>query len=190
MTTRSLTIFSVCLLAAGASAQSRSSFLDVDAFEDVIVMVSNGGLTYDVELGPNPTMEYQGDIFEITDLFGFWALSNDDDLEVVHQNIGVWDAHENQAGTGGIVGWKTNPNTGLTPGDSITFTYDELTTARVEQVGFHIRLDGTFPGASGNTGFATVPEPGSLIALAFAGGLLVIRRKRACTDCPNPSKRG
>lgn len=158
--------------------QSRSSFLEGDGFQDVIVIVSGGGLEYTVSLGPNPAFIYQSVSHPIVDLFGFWVLSNDDDLFPVHGDIGVWRAHENQAGVGGIAGWRTNPNAGLTPGQQFTFVFDDLNVESVEQVGFHIRVEGTFPGTNGNTGYATVPEPTTLGILSLLG-VAFIRRLRA-----------
>lgn len=162
----------------GAFAQTRSSFLTVDAIQDVTVTVSNGGKTFKVDVGAAPTMTYNGIEYDITDVFGFWALSNDDDLDADHSDIGVWRAHENNAGGGGIAGWKTNPNTGLRPNQSFTFDFNSLTYDRVEQFGFHIRLDGQFPGTDGNTGYATVPEPASMLGLALGLATLARRRRK------------
>jgi hypothetical protein len=163
--------------------QSRVSFLQGDSFQDVVVAVAEGGLEYTVSIGPNPAFVYQSVAYPITDVFGFWVLSDDDDLFPVHQDIGVWQAHENQSGQGGIAGWKTNPNTGLTPGQQFTFTFDSLNVASVEQVGFHIRVAGTFPGTNGNTGYATVPEPATGAVLGLLS-LVFGRRFRARSRTP------
>ncbi len=178
-----LCVLSVFFCVLPLWGQSRASFLSGDSFQDVIVTVAGGGLEYTVTLGPNPAFVYQSVAYPITDLFGFWVLSNDDDLFPVHSDIGVWRAHENQAGTGGIAGWHTNPNTGLTPGQQFTFTFDSLNVASVEQFGFHIRVNGTFPGTNGNTGYATVPEPATGSALGVLAVLLG-RRFRARSQNP------
>jgi hypothetical protein len=168
--------------AAVASAQSRSSFLAVDSVTGLNVAISGDGLTYTLSFDPGAYFSYLGDDYAITDVFGIWALSDDDDLTVTHSDIDVWDAHANNAGGGGIAGWKTNPNTGLTSGQSKVFTFDSLSSDLVERQGFHVRLDGTFPGTEGNTGYITteevIPEPMSLLALGTAGAALIAKRRR------------
>jgi hypothetical protein len=119
--------------------------------------------------------------YNITDIFGVWALSNDDDLAATHSDVGVWNAHEQNAGTGGIAGWKTNPNTGVTPNGSFIWTFDSLNASSVEQHGFHIRLNGNFPGWGGQTGYATVPEPAGYIALLMLLPMCFARKVRAKT---------
>jgi hypothetical protein len=124
-------------------------------------------------------MIYQNTAYDITDVFGFWALSNDEDLVAIQHDLDGWVVNQSNSGPGGIAGWRTNPNTGLTPGESYTFTFDSLSKDKVDQLGFHIRIDGTFPGTNGNTGFATaaIPEPG-LLAPAMLGLLPFVRRIR------------
>lgn len=159
-------------------AQSRSAFVDVSAFQDLHVEVSNSGLTYKVILGANPKLLYQNAWYNITDVFGFWTLSNDVDFNVVNQPTNQWNPSNNNAGPGAIAGWKTNPNTGITPNNSYTFTFDSLNTDAVDQVGFHVRLDQYANFWQGNTGYATVPEPTSMIALALGAIGLAARRRR------------
>lgn len=176
---KGLLIAGIFSVAGAAFGQSRSSFLDIDAFNGLTVNIFNGGLTYEISLDAAPSFDYQGNSYDITDVFGFWVLSNDDDLVFANADQNGWKADSNNAGTGGIAGWKTNPNSGITPGQSITFTFDSLDVNRVEQIGFHVRIDGTFPGTQGNTGYATVPEPASMIAIgAGVAGLLARRRRK------------
>ncbi|MBS1723260.1 MAG: PEP-CTERM sorting domain-containing protein [Armatimonadetes bacterium] len=172
-------ILSAFLAVAGAAgAQTRSSFLGVDVISDIAVQVSNGGLTYNVQVGNAPTFTYNNTVYHITDVIGFYTLSDDDDLTAVNQNVGVWQTNNSNAGTGGIAGWKTNPNTGLTPGQSFTFNFDSLNVASVERLGYHVRIDGTFPGTQGNTGnITTVPEPASLLVIGSALASLAARRR-------------
>lgn len=164
--------------AASVSAQTRSSFLAVDGFSDVFVTPSNGGLTYAVSLGANPQMFFQSQVYAITDVFGFWVLKNEDPntLSSSNSSFGVWSVWNASSGPGEIAGWKTNPNTGITPGGSVTFNFSALNVAEVDQFGFHVRLNGTFPGTNGDTGYATVPEPSALAALGL--GLLSLPRRR------------
>ncbi len=173
----------VGLVCAGASAfaQSRSSFLAVDNISGVNVAVSMDGLSYTVSFDPGAYFSYGGSDYFITDVFGFWELSDDDDLIATHQDIDQWNAHSNNAGTGGIAGWKTNPNTGLTSGMSKTFTFDSFSFDKAERVGFHVRLDGTFPGTNGNTGYITeevVPEPMTILAVGAGLAALASRKRR------------
>lgn len=177
---KGLLIAFASLVATMANAQSRSSFLAVDVISDIIVNVSNGGLRYEVIVGANPTFTYQGTDYNITEVWGFWTLSDDDDLTVTNSDIGIWKVNNSNSGTGGIAGWKTQtPNDGLTPGQSFTFDYSALSVDKVERLGFDVRLDGIFPGTSGNTGRITVvPEPASMLALAVGVATLVRRRRK------------
>jgi len=171
-------ISATVILGAAAFGQSRNAFLDVQGFEDVFVQPSNGGLTYQISLGPSPAMVFDNQALPITDIFGFFVLSNDDDLVPIHSDTGDWRAVENQAGIGGVAGWKTQPNNGLQPNESFSFTFQSLNAASIEQVGYHVRLTENFPGTGGNTGFATVPEPASLGVLLIGALSLLRRRKR------------
>src|SRR5690242_13547110 len=126
MKTRAFVLAVIAVGAVGAHAQTRSSFLEVDAVSQIAVDVSNSNLTYKVSLGANPTFTYQNTVYTITDLIGFWNLSDDDDLTVTNSDIGVWQANNSNSGVGGIAGWKTQPNTGITPGQDVTLTYDAL----------------------------------------------------------------
>jgi hypothetical protein len=169
-------IAALCLTGA-AGAQSRSSFLDGGTFSGIDIVPSNGGLTYDVTFNPGAQFHFGGNDYDITDIFGFWNLSDDDDLTVTNANFldgdgATWSINNKNAGTGGIAGWDTNPNTGITSGQTVQFSYSALSVASVEHPGFHIRIDGQWPGGGGNTGFATfndVPTPGAAALLGVAG---------------------
>lgn len=180
-------LLSVALVAAScgtALATTRSSFLGVEAITDVTVVTSNGGLTFTVSMGANPRFTAGGTDYPIRDLIGFYALSDDDDLISSVSNFsalgGTWSDDSSNASTGGIAGWKTNPNTGFQTGESIAYTFDTLSTERVERVGFHVRLfDGFFPGTTGNTGNITLVVPsGSAAGVFGAAGVLAVRRRR------------
>lgn len=120
-----------------------------------------------------------GQSYQITDLIGFWALSNDNNLIGSTSDFGNWRSNSSNSGTGGIVGWKArNANSGLTVGQSVVFKFDAIKMEEVDQWGFHVRINGTFPGTSGNTGFITVPAPASLGAAGLALILVPSRRRR------------
>ena len=175
----------IILLALGIAAcsfgQTRSSFLGVDLISGINVTVSNAGLSFLVSVDNSPSFTYQNHVYQITKVFGFYALSDDDDLTVTNSdfsaNFGPWNTNNSNSGTGGIAGWKSNPNNGITPGGSESFTFSSLNTANVERLGYHVMLNENFPGTSGNTGnITTVPEPASMVALV--GALFATATKR------------
>lgn len=167
----------VAACAGTALGQSRSSFFDVDSFSGVTIS-KTGPLTFDVSLSAAPTVTYLSTTYAITDLFGFWSLRNADPDFTTGSgaSFGVWDWHRNTSGDGDIAGWKTNPNTGIVPGGTLTFTYTALSQSEIDNFGVHIRVDGTLP-FGGNTFHAVVPTPGALALLGVAG-LVAGRRRR------------
>lgn len=189
----SVVVMGACVLtmSAGLLAQpesnslagpARSAFLDVDAIAGITVSFQGPGSAL-VDVGGTPTFTYQAVTYTITDVFGFWALSNTGDIvntltsTFVDPNTGTWKDQANNGGPGGTAGWSTNPNTGLTPLQSLLFVFDAYDAGEIEQFGFHVRLDGTFPGTSGDTGFITVPAPASAATLLAVGALAARRRR-------------
>lgn len=173
----------VVVATSAAFAQTRSSFLEIDSISGITVNVSNAGLSFLVSTSADPTFTYQNHVYHITDVIGFWNLSDDDDLTSTvsgfSANFGPWSANVSNSGPGGIAGWKSNPNNGITASGSEMFTYDALSTSNVERLGYHVRLTENFPGTGGNTGFiTTVPEPASMVALATGLVLLLARKRR------------
>lgn len=166
-------------LSTTVSAQSRSSFINVTTITGVQQTISNSGLTHTITIQPGASFTVNNVTYSIKDIFGFWSLSNTSDLISTANSFGDFGVDTNNAGTGGIAGWKANPNKGITVGQSKTFSYQSLNTNKVDQYGFHVRLtSGNFPGTSGNTGYITtnpVPEPTSMIAL---GGMVLMSLKR------------
>lgn len=159
-----------------ALAQTRSSFQSTEAMTGITV-TNISGLKYNVAISANPTLKIGATIYNVTDIFGFWALSNDIDLNGTTASFAQWSAHASNSGTGGIVGWKTNPNTGITPGGNQDFTFTTLATGDVDNFGFHIRVSGTLADGGNTAYFTYVPAPGSA-ALAGMGALLGARRRR------------
>ncbi len=167
------------MLAGAASAQSRSSFQLADAVGGVSITPS-GLLDYTVTESLAPTLLFGGNLYTINSIFGFWVLSDDDNLTPVNPNFldgdgATWGTSNNNGGAGGIAGWATNPNTGITPGQSVAFSFSSL-AGSVEGLGLHIRVNETLPGG-GNTAFFVVPTPGAA-ALLGLGGLTATRRRR------------
>jgi hypothetical protein len=166
-------------VAAPAMATTRSSFFDVSGINGITV-TPLAGLSYRVNLSDTPTFSQGGQLFPITDLFGFYALSNNADFSPLASlaPVGTFLNDSTNSGPGGIAGWRANPNRGIHPGESIVFTFDGLDQAHNNQWGFHVRVVGSFLGTAGNTGSITsVPAP-TTGALAFVGGLVAWRRRR------------
>lgn len=170
-------VFTLTMLttAALASAQSISSF-SFAQINGVDVIRTGNSIVLDVALAP--TLTFNSTTYTITDVFGVWALDDDDDMTASVSSQNGWNASTNFAGTGGIAGWKTNPNSGLVAGQALTFLYNSL-NGTVEDFGYHIRVDGNLPGG-GNTAYfrqEPVPEPATLSAVALGLGALLRRRK-------------
>ena len=162
------------ILTGSAMAQSRSSFLPLEGFSGVQVSLS--GSTLSGSLNATPTITYLGVSYQVTDLFGMWALDDNDDLSATGANSSGWNFDSSTSGSGGIFGWKTNPNSGLEPGQSKTFTFASL-SGKPETFGAHIRVAGTLPGG-GNTAYFVVPEPASMTILGIGSVMAAVRKRR------------
>jgi hypothetical protein len=167
-------------LTGAAVAQSRSSFLEVQNLTGITV-TENNPLSYTVTVGSDPGYTLNGQSFEIQDVFGFWALSDDQDLAVTTHDLLNWRDHVNNSGTGGIAGWFTPPPQGLTYGESFTFTFDSLSASLVDRFGFHVRLEGTngqtLHITGGGGGGNVVPGPAAVVPFLL-GGISALRRRR------------
>lgn len=156
-----------------ASAQSRSSFQVPNGITGISVTQLTS-TSFKVALQAGASINLGWTITPIQDVFGFWLLDDDNDLVGAGPNIASWSFHSNYAGQGGIVGYKTNPNTGISQGQSQTFTFTSLTGAS-EGFGAHVRL------TNSNTLYTviggSVPEPATLAVLGL-GLTAVIRRRR------------
>ncbi|HRI44872.1 MAG TPA: PEP-CTERM sorting domain-containing protein [Fimbriimonadaceae bacterium] len=167
-----LTAFGLAL-GVGASAQSISSF-NVAALTGISVNRVGNQITLNV--GAAPTILWNSNTYNVTEVFGVWALDDDDDMGATGVNQNGWNWDTNFSGVGGIAGWKTNPNSGIL-NSSLVFNYTTL-TGTVEDFGYHIRVDGNFPGGGNTAYFRNVPEPGTMAVLGL-GGLALLRRRRA-----------
>ena len=167
------------LTTVGAFAQSISSFQPVTSVTGMTASVSGTALT--VNLSPAPTFMYMSNMYTITDVFGAWALDDDDDMAATGMDQLGFTYHDSYSGFGGIAGWKTNPNHGWVGGTKV-FNYTSL-TGTVEGVGAHVRVSTMFPDGSDTMYIrgVPVPEPMSLTALGL-GALATLRRRRTNTQ--------
>lgn len=171
----------IAVLTGASSAATLSSFNLVDGISGITV-TPNGGGSYTVAVSATPTFTVTNNTYQVTDVIGFYGLSFVNDfspLPTLPTN-GFFADDSTNASTGGIAGWKSNPNKGLTPGQSKVFTFTGLNTGQINDFGFHVRINGTFPGTSGNTGNIRAnptPAPGAGI-LAVGGLVLTARRRR------------
>lgn len=169
-------------LAAPAHATTRSSFHAVGTITNATAVPSNGGLTYTVSLLAGGNFTIGANVYSITDVFGFYLLSDDVDFSPLAAlgSSGTFRDDSSNSSTGGIQGWKSNPNAGITVGNSPhVFNFPaNFHLAAVDRIGFHVRVNGLFPGTTGNTGNITlVPTPG-VFGLMGLAGLVVARRRR------------
>lgn len=183
MNARTLALAAVGLVgfaAATASATTINSFLTVSSISGITV--SNAGPVYTVTLPAGSTFTVGSNTYNITDIIGFYMIAPgyNDGSQGALATVGAFSDDSDHRAAGSIWGWKSNPNSGITPPNQLVFTYPSTPGVQYTQIGFHVRLDGLFPGTSGNTGNITgqlVPAPGAA-ALFGAGGLMAARRRR------------
>jgi len=164
-------------VAGMASAQSRTSFVTPTSWTGITI-TNSGPKNWNVALSGVPTITWNNQTYKVDDVFGFWLLDNNNDMSASGSNQGVWYYNQNYTGTGGIAGFKTNPNTGIKPGGNQSFTFKSV-NGTVENVGIHARIS---LGSYCDTVYfecppPAVPEPASLAALGI-GAAAMIRRRR------------
>lgn len=171
----------VCV--AGAQATTINSFNTVTGVTGITVTPSIGSpnLTFTVSLSPGATVTYLSNTYTITDIFGFYVLAQgfNDTGRPALPNVAAFSDDSDNRAAGSIFGWSSNPNQGITQGNSQTFTYPSIAYPNYTEFGFHVRVDGTLP-TGGNTfnirgGFVPTPGAGALLGL---GGLIAMRRRR------------
>jgi hypothetical protein len=171
--------------AGTASATTISSFTTGATFNGITVSAAPQGssLDYTVSLNAGATFTLNGNNYNITDIIGFYLLAPglNDGAQAALSSAGAFSNDSDHRGAGSIYGWKSNPNSGITIGHSQMFAYPSIPPAAYTQIGFHVRIDGLFPGTNGNTGNITgsiVPTPGAAAALGVAGLASGRRRRR------------
>ncbi len=175
--------FALCGVAAFASscvfAQSISSFQNVTSMDGINVTKLTS-TSVKLSLAAGASFVYLGNTYTVDRVFGLWALDMNDDMTASGSAQNAWSFDSNYASTGGIAGWKTNPNQGQAPASSQTFNYASL-AGTVEGFGAHIRTVQNLPGG-GNTAYfkvAALPEPSSAALIAIGGIGMLIRRRKA-----------
>ena len=98
--TNVLAVAATIAAAGSAFGQSRSSFFDVDGFS-ALTLIENSALSYTLTLGSNVSVRVNNVDYPITQIFGFWSLSDDDNFSSASGNdFGAWDFHSNSASSG------------------------------------------------------------------------------------------
>lgn len=157
-------------------AQDRYAFESISGLSGLTSSLT--GLTLQTSLSPGSQFTYLSQTYTITDVFAIFLLDDDDDFAATGINQGVWTYHENYSLAGGIAGWHTNPNTGLTPGNQLSLDYASL-SGTAEWFGYHVRVTPILPNEEDTIYIvgAAVPEPSALAMLAV-GSLALLRRRR------------
>ncbi|MDP1662312.1 MAG: hypothetical protein Q8L55_10400 [Phycisphaerales bacterium] len=191
--TRTASLALVCagLIAATAgtaSATTINSFLSVPGISGITISpsVASPNLNYTITFNAGATFTYNSNTYAITDVMGFYLIAPgyDDASQGSLANFGGFSDDSDHRAAGSIYGWRSNPNAGITSGNSQAFTFPSISSANYTLIGLHVRINGTFPGTSGNTGNITgnitgalVPAPGAAAILGLSG-LMATRRRR------------
>ena len=174
-----LAILAFAGLTGAAMAQSRNAFVDLQAINGI--SLTQNGLILDLLVASNATIVFNNVTYTVNDVFGVFLLSNNGPFTATAGTApSGWDFWlNNDGGTSGVVGYKTPAPNGVPvpPGGSAQFTLGSL-SGTVDQVGFHIRVNEQAPfWGNGNTGFGTVPEPASMLALGGLALAALLRRR-------------
>lgn len=172
------------LIAASASATTINSFTPGASISGVTVsnLVQSPNLNFTVTLNAGATFTLGSNTYNITDIIGFYLLAPgyNDGAQGALATVGGFSNDSDHRAAGSIYGWHSNPNAGITVGNSQAFSFPSISYPNYTLIGLHVRIDGVFPGTTGNTGNITgsfVPAPGAA-ALFGAGGLMATRRRR------------
>lgn len=155
---------------------------------------NNSSLDYTVSLSNGASLYFDGLSYDITDIFGFYAVGNDFTATGYALENGAWK-WVTKTSPEDLAGWtNNNKSNAITQGGSMTFTFASLLVNEPPPVmGLHVRLalgGNASPFGSGETGFIIpsdgsnpnpVPEPGTILAalsiLAPVG--MTFRRRKA-----------
>jgi hypothetical protein len=162
---------SLALAEAPPGGENRNAFKMLDSWQDIYI-TQVGDLTWELRLGMNPTVTFNGRTNEVKDVTGFWLLSDAGDIRGVQVAKPDWNTRSNNApqGNTSAYGWETQTKNGLRPGDSTTFTFSSANLANLDWFGLKLHANGT-------PAHVVVPEPASMLALAV-GAAVVARRRR------------
>jgi hypothetical protein len=158
-----------------ALGQARSAFMDLDG-ESGILVHRDGPMGYTLQLGANPTVTLDGHIYDVAQVFGFWALSNGGDLAASGTDQNGWGVNQH---SNDVAGWS-NPNKqhAVLPGHGISFVFDGINSAAVHTYGVHVQVAQSLPDGGNTFHGSFVPDPSGLVALATGIASLVGMRMR------------
>ena len=152
------------------------------------VFTSGTPSVYTVTLNPGAYLDFGGETYDITSIFGFYAVGSNfqatGDSFTIDGSEWKWVSGSNTDGA--FAGWSNNDKKSkILPGTSREFTFKSMTVSEVPPVmGLHIMValdDKVSPFGIGNTGYVIpVPEPGGLLALGsgLIGLVGLVTKKR------------
>ncbi|HZH99250.1 MAG TPA: PEP-CTERM sorting domain-containing protein [Fimbriimonadaceae bacterium] len=160
-------------LATVASAQNANAFKTVDGFTGVTVR--QNGTMFELLVGQDATVTFNGRTHDIKNVEGFWLISDTGKLNATMNTLTDWDIHTNDGGAGSTAGWQTQQKNAIKPGESKMFTFTNVNLSVANAIGLKLHANGTPAHVRLDT--QPVPEPASMLALA-AGSVALIRKRR------------
>ncbi|HZH98544.1 MAG TPA: PEP-CTERM sorting domain-containing protein [Fimbriimonadaceae bacterium] len=157
-----------------ASAQNANAFKTVDAFTGVTIR--QNGTMFELLLGQDATVTFNGRTHSIDNVQGFWLISDTGKLNATQSPIPNWDIHTNDGGQGSTAGWQTQQRNAIQQGGSMKFTFTQVNQSVLSAFGLKVHANGT--PAHIRIDAQPVPEPATLAGLALGGAALLRRRKK------------